>query len=58
MTSLRIHSRENPVDGRRQMAPGDSFATPLVLAGRSDDGEEGLRRAFTDFHQRAPCLCR
>ena len=50
--SLRIHLGENPVDSQRSLEAGDSFATPLVLAGRSDHGEEGLRRSFTTFHQR------
>jgi len=48
--TIRVHLGENPVDSQFVLPPNTTFATPLVLVARSDEGEEGLRREYHRYH--------
>jgi len=48
---LRVHLGENPVNNSRILPAGDCFATPMVIAGCHNHGEEGLSRCFQAYHR-------
>lgn len=50
--SMRVHLGENPMDADFVLSPGESQASPLVLATYSRDGEEGAASHFRSYHSR------